>query len=104
MRLGSIWLDEILKLDHNATMTEAFFERLKGVLWIMKVIFDSRDKWIPQLTDIKQTCAMFEGDNKLAANKASYKLDLVLLNFPPSWLTSTPLFLNELEEDNKFSV
>ena len=46
--------------------------------------FDSREKRIPQLTDIKQTGAMFKGDNRLVANKASYKLDLVLLNFPPS--------------------
>ena len=46
--------------------------------------FDSRDKQIPHLTYIKQIGATFKGDNKLAANKASYKLDLVLLNFPPS--------------------
>ena len=31
--------------------------------------FDSRDKRISQLTNIKQTGAMFKGDNKLAANK-----------------------------------
>lgn len=38
--------------------------------------FDSRDKRIPQLTDIKQIGAMFKGDNRLTANKASCKLGL----------------------------
>jgi hypothetical protein len=46
--------------------------------------FDLGDKQIPQLTDIKHTGAMLKGDNRLVANKASYKLDLVLLNSPPS--------------------
>ena len=40
--------------------------------------FDSRDRQIPQPIDVKQTCAMFKGDNRLAANKDSCKLDLVL--------------------------
>lgn len=38
--------------------------------------FDSRDKQIPQPTDIKQTGAMFKGDNGLDADKASCKLDM----------------------------
>ena len=50
----------------------------------MKVIFDSRHKWIPELAYIKLTGATFKGDNRPASNKASYELDLVLLNFPPS--------------------
>ena len=49
----------------------------------MKVIFNLRDKHIPKLTDIKQTGAMFKGDNRLTSNKASCNLDFVLLNVSP---------------------